>query len=177
MPLESFDMPQTIDDGQDLHPTVRYVSRYRGEGVNGWRYETSNRHSMPGKQVYFTVTEYGCLKAALDAAQAYSIAENNGAMSLRARAFDSRSPFEFCGVSLKRNFTKSGAVRDFMWAASWTKDGGRPKVKKYSIRKYGYNQAFFLAASDRIRAVGVQPNLDPNNPPEPPEAVAVWLGQ
>lgn len=41
--------------------------------------------------------------------------------------------------------------------------------------EYGYRGAFLNAAHERIRAVGIQPNLNPHEPPEPPEDVVAWM--
>lgn len=47
--------------------------------------------------------------------------------------------------------------------------------RRTSIMEYGYAGAFLNAAHERIRAVGVQPSLNLNAPPEPPEEVAKWM--
>lgn len=148
---------------------VRYVTTFNGDGTTGYRYQ-SYRDDGSVEQIYFTEKQYRSLHAAMAAAEAYSIEKNNGQMTRHSRSFDSRSPFEFCGVGLDIQRRKDGQIKTCSWVARY----GYNKVS-FNIRLYGYQQAFLNAAYERIRGVGVQPNLDPHSPPEPPEDVAIWL--
>ena len=87
---------------------------------------------------------------------------------------DSRSPFAFCGVSLARS-SKANRGKSYFWAANWTEPGVGFCRRRFSIMEYGYRGAFLNAAHERIRAVGVQPNLNPPEPAEPPEDVVAWM--
>jgi len=148
---------------------IRYVTTFHGDGTRGYRYQ-AYREDGSVEQIYFTEKQYGSIEAAMSAAEAYSIERNNGEMKRHCRAYDSRSPYDFCGVALDIQRNKDGTVKSCSWVARYSYN----KVR-FNIRLYGYKQAFLNAAYERIRCVGVQPNLDPHSPPEPPEDVAMWL--
>lgn len=155
-------------------PSVRYVARFRGDCADGWRYQRSTKEGGTELAVYFLASEYGDLVSALAAAEAFSIAQNQGAMKRHARSWDSRSQFAFCGVSLPRN-SKFSRAPCYYWVANWSETDAGLCRRRFSILEYGYAGAFLNAAYERIRAVGVQPNLNPHEPPEPPEEVAAWM--
>lgn len=161
----------------DLKPAVRYISRFRGDGIDGWRYQPSSRDGCAQQAVYFSVAAFGSLELALAQAQAHSINENGAAMKRHARSWDSRSPFDFCGVSLQRTLTKAGSTKSYQWVASWTEVDGAPQKRRFPIAVYGYEGAFLNAAYERIRAVGAQPGLNPHIPPGPPDDLAQWMSE
>ena len=148
---------------------VRYVTTFNGNGTRGYRYQ-AYRDDGSLDLIYFTEKQYGSLDVAMAAAEAYSIEKNNGQMKRHSRAFDPRSPYYFCGVGLDIQRRHDGQIKSCAWVARY----GHTKIT-FNIRLYGYQQAFLNAAYERIRGVGVQPNLDPHSPPEPPEDVAMWL--
>ncbi len=98
-------------------------------------------------------------------------------MKRHARSWDARSQFEFCGVSLARHtrISKNSRSVSYKWVANWSEADAGPQRRGFSIMEYGYAGAFLNAAYERIRAVGIQPNLNPHEPPEPPEEVAAWM--
>lgn len=155
-------------------PSVRYVSRFRGDGADGWRYQRSTKEGGAEPVVYFLIKEYGDLKSALEAAQAHAIAHNKGVMKRHARAWDPRNRFDFCGLTIeRRNRSRGGPI--YYWTATWSEEDWKQVRRRFSIVDYGYDLAFLNAAYERIRAVGVQPNLNPRKPPEPPEEVLAWM--
>lgn len=159
---------------QEPTPSVRYVARFRGDCADGWRYQRSLKEGGTELAVYFLISQHGDLKSALAAAEAHSIAENRGAMKRFARSWDSRSQFEFCGLRIECG-NPSRRTPAYYWTANWSEDGAGQIRRRFSIRDYGYAGAFLNAAYERIRAVGVQPGLDPKVPPPPPEDVLEWM--
>lgn len=55
------------------------------------------------------------------------------------------------GVYLHRNI-RDGKVSE-LWAASWTDGRGHSKISAFSIRKYGYEEAFRLACEKRDQEI------------------------
>lgn len=164
-----------IPPGIEMEPksSVRYVTRYRGDGTDGWRYQRSTPEGIE-PAIYFTVKEYGDLRSALDAAEAYSIAHNKGTLKRFAHGWCSRNQFGLCGVTIDRSSPARRGL-SYYWSAHWSEGESGQVRRRFSIMDYGYSGAFLNAAYERIRAVGGQPGLDPHNPPEPPEIVAKWM--
>jgi hypothetical protein len=133
-----------------------------------WRVWITFGHIDCG-QVYFSDREHGSKEASLLAAQHYrDLAIDHYRIPLRA--YDGNGYYVqhrhnssgMIGVVLMRDTPdKPTRVR---WAARFMREG-KQKVCSFSIRKYGYREAYRRAAEIRSRHTGQPPQPLPKPPP------------
>lgn len=160
----------------DLRP-AHYVVRVQNAAFNGWRFQKQATGDAPLVQAYFSCVRFGGEVAALAAANEFAGQHRAHKLAYGAHSKNRRNPFGFVGVYLRKEASRSGAISSVSWVANWTEAGLRQVRMPYPINVYGYRGAFLNAAWERIRAVGEQPCLDPNSPPEPPDWVAAWMSR
>lgn len=157
-------------------PDLRYISRQDRKHVKGW--QVRYKRGLPKAILcFFGDKAYGGEDLALVEAKAFRdqvvkihAPNESGASARRQRKFRDK-PSDLIGVYLSVNY--AGARRRFAsysWAASVIIEG-RAVHRTWSIKKWGYEEAFWRAARHRS---SLTRQLLPEQVPAPTAALLAW---
>lgn len=152
-----------------------YIHRFLGKG---WRVYVQQGGVLYGQYYYYDHNYEGSSERALVAARIMRdavlrvnnlkpiIFNGNGHVK-----FDSRNYFKHAGVSLVSQY-EDGRRRCVMFVSKWSKDGA-VHSKRFSIRKYGYQNAWKMAWKLRSEMLNIP--IPRKVAPPPPEWLEEWM--
>ncbi len=156
-----------------VNESPMYINRCDSSKRKGYMFRVK---TSDGKCHYkmFSDATYGSATGAYEAAEQYKkeyFKDCQRPIACHRRQV--RNKLDLVGLTL--NVDKSPIDTNVAWVAT-TMDNGKQRKRFFSIRKYGYVNAYQQARAFRVAYTQVESSV-PSDPPKPPKWLELWLDQ